>query len=128
MGKYQMTEVLNFEFTEAEWENIPTCIPKFFTGISKQFNLIERWQQTKDRQETAISVKEYLQKLIDENKYILTQLQTWSESYVESSNERFKTCETTENELEEKLQMFYTKLERDEFTDLNDMIHEPKND
>lgn len=123
-----MTEILNFEFAEAEWENIPTVIPKFFTGISKQFNLIERWQQTKDRQETATSVKEYLQKLIDENKYILTALQNWSESYVESSNERFKTCETTENELEEKLQMFYTKLERDEFTDLNDMINEPKND
>lgn len=72
--------VLTFEYNDSEWENIPVIIPKFLTTISKQFNTIIRWQENKDRQETATEVKEKLNKIIEENRYSIQQLQSWSEN------------------------------------------------
>jgi len=76
--------------------------------------------------ESTSDMKDKLTKLIDENRASIREVQTWSEDYVETSKEKFDSINTCENELEEKVQSIYTKLERDEFTDLNDMINEPK--
>jgi len=38
--------------------------------------------------------------------------------------EKFENVTQTENDLDERLQVFYTKLEREEFYDVNDFVND----
>ena len=89
-------------------------------AISKQFNIMQKWQEEKDRQETAQEVHDKLMLQINETNSILSKLKAVTTEHGTSVDDKINLLQEADKDLDERVTMYHTKLEREEFFDIND--------
>jgi len=83
-------------------------------AVSKQFNNQQRWQEEKDRQETAQEVFDKLNLVISETNANAAKLKRWSVEHSTLVTDKLDTLQEADKDLDERVTVFHTKLEREE--------------
>lgn len=83
-------------------------------AVSKQFNVQQRWQEEKDRQETAQEVFDKLNLVISETNANLAKLKKFSTDHSTLVTDKLETLQEADKDLDERVTVFHTKLEREE--------------
>lgn len=79
-----------------------------------------RWQNEKDRLETAAEVKEILTANISDHTFEISHLNEWRDEFLDTYNYKIDTITENNKDIDERVTFFYTKIEREEFFDVND--------